>query len=476
MGKQAKYKVLAEQFICAMDGGEYPQDQPLPSLRQLSALHQVSMTTALACYRYLESLGYIRADPKRGFFPCSEHNPVPLTEHAQFNAQISTLPKSPPRRLRSGFATAQLDANLIDTQQLRASLNRTMRGNLSMFNYGDPLGEPTLRRALSEHLQVQGFVLQEQALIITQGCLDAVKAALEITTKEQDVIAIPSPCYTGLLDTLSVMGRQVLEIPSNQDGIDLAQLESAMARQEIAACLISANFQNPTGHSLSTQQKQMLARMAKQYQIPVIEDDVYRELSHTGTTPLPVKHFDEDGWVIWCSSISKTLAPGFRLGWCAPGRFHQTYSDLIRVRSLGCNRPLQLALADYINRGHYVRYLRKLNQTLALQCNRYIQILTQLLPANIKLNRPQGGLVLWFELPQVDTQQLQAQLRDERIYILCGDAFSTTELYHNYVRLNFGQCLSSEIESQLIRFTQLIDQNRCQKSVKDETKTGTKPA
>ncbi|RZM74768.1 PLP-dependent aminotransferase family protein [Pseudoalteromonas rubra] len=467
MTKQAKYKALAGQFIRAIEAGEYQGGQPLPSLRQLSALNQVSMTTALACYRYLESLGIITADPKRGFFVNLEHNPAGDIKHAQFTAQVRPLPTTPPPRLRSGLATAQLDPALIDAQTLRASLTRTMKGNHTLFNYGDPLGEISLRQALVNHMKTQGFVLNEQDLIITQGCLDAVKTALELTTKEGEVIAVPSPCYTGLLDTLSVMGRQVMELPCNQDGIDLVQLENAMAGQQIAACLLSANFQNPTGHCLSVQQKQALARMARQYQIPVIEDDVYRELSHDGSPPLPVKHFDNDGWVLWCSSISKTLAPGLRLGWCAPGRFYNRYSDLVRVRSLGCNRPLQLALADYIGRGHYTRYLKKLNRLLALQCNQYIQILTSRLPKNTQINRPKGGLVLWFEMPNVDTKQLQARLVDEHIYILCGDAFSTTDLYHRYVRLNFGQCLSAEVESQLTRFAQVAEQHLCQKPDKN---------
>ncbi|MCO7189014.1 MULTISPECIES: PLP-dependent aminotransferase family protein [unclassified Pseudoalteromonas] len=474
MGKQAKYKTLAGQFITAIEAGEYEFDQPLPSLRQLSALYQVSMTTALACYRYLESLGYITADPKRGFFPCFNPQHTSAIEYAQFNAKACTLPIPPPSRVRSGFATAQLDPTLIDSQQLRASLARTMRSDHTLFNYGDPLGEQAFRQALSEHLKTQGFIIHAQELVITQGCLDAVKTALELVTKEQDIVAVPSPCYTGLLDILSVMGRQVLEIPSNQDGIDLVQLEHAMARHQVAACLISANFQNPTGHSLSTQQKAALANMASQYRIPIIEDDVYRELCHTGTTPLPIKHFDQDGWVIWCSSISKTLAPGLRLGWCAPGRFHQKYSDLIRIRSLGCNRPLQLTLADYISRGHYARYLKKLNSKLASQCNQYIQLLTRLLPDKVKVNRPHGGLVLWFELPGVDTKQLQKRLKEEQIYILCGDAFSTTTHYHNYIRLNFGQCIRAEIETQLTKFAQAAARLQRQKSVKSESKTGTK--
>ncbi|AZZ95665.1 PLP-dependent aminotransferase family protein [Pseudoalteromonas sp. R3] len=285
MAKQAKYKTLAGQFITAIEAGEYQFHKPLPSLRQLSALYQVSITTALACYRYLESLGYITADPKRGFFCCFNPKNTPDIEYAQFNARVCALPKTPPRRLRTGFATAQLDPTLIDSQQLRASLARTMRSEHTLFNYGDPLGEHVFRQALSEHLKTQGFSIHTQELVITQGCLDGVKTALELTTKEQDVVAVPSPCYTGLLDMLSVMGRQVLEIPSHRDGIDLVQLEHAMARHQVAACLISANFQNPTGHSLSTQQKASLANMASNYQIPIIEDDVYRELCHTGTTP-----------------------------------------------------------------------------------------------------------------------------------------------------------------------------------------------
>ncbi|MFC3032631.1 PLP-dependent aminotransferase family protein [Pseudoalteromonas fenneropenaei] len=457
MTKSAKYQQLAQLLQNKLQQGEYQPGQALPSLRQCCELHQVSMTTALATYRQLESLGLIVASNKRGYFVAP--TPKITKQHfPNFVAQTATplLRQRLAQEPLFGFATAQLDETLMDSEHLAASIARVNRHSSKLFNYANVAGNSQLREALCQHFAAQGFNCQAARLVITQGCLDAVMTALQVTTQVGDVVAVASPCYSGLLNTLALLQRRVLEIPSTPEGLDLTQLEHALANNQVQACLLTVNQQNPTGHSLSTSQKQQLAALAKRYQCPIIEDDVFRELSHGAAIPLPLKYYDEAGWVLWCSSVSKTLAPGLRIGWCEPGRFYQPFVDCVATRSLGGNQPLQLALADYLQRGHYARHLHQVNRTLAAQTEQYLQVMQSELPAPLIPQKPHGGLVFWLNLAPLIAVDIQQLLAKQGIAVRDGDDFSTTPLYRHYLRLNFGLKLTAEIEAQLRLALRLI--------------------
>ncbi|QTH73388.1 PLP-dependent aminotransferase family protein [Pseudoalteromonas xiamenensis] len=445
-----KYKVLADLVQSNISKGLYGREQPLPSLRQFCQLHEISMTTALATYRYLESLGSIVASEKRGYFV--SNSPLKPAQFAQFDAQIKSVEvaRRNDQNPQFGFATAQIDLLLMDSENLAASVARVSRKNSAIFSYANVAGSDLLREALCKHFSSQGFHLQPQELVITQGSLDAVMTALQTVCERGDSVAVSSPCYSGLLNVLAVLGLKAFEIPSAQDGLDLAQLEDAMVRKKIQACLLTANHQNPSGHSISANQKSALANMAHQYRVPIIEDDVFRELSHRFHVPAPIKSYDKHGWVMWCSSVSKTLAPGLRLGWCLPGRFHQTFLNLVAARSLGGNTPLQLALADYIERGHYRRHLNKLNPQLALQCLEYISLVNQYFPERVLTHSPTGGLVLWFNIAPLKGEEIKAQLAQQGISIRAGNEFSTTPHYQHYIRINMGLKLQGEVKGKFI--------------------------
>jgi DNA-binding transcriptional MocR family regulator len=158
--------------------------------------------------------------------------------------------------------------------------------------------------------------------------------------------------------------------------LDLEQLEALAQQRVIKACLITSSHQNPTGHSISVEQKRWLADFSSRMEIPIIEDDVFCELSHQGPMPLPIKAWDNDGWVIWCSSVSKSLAPGLRLGWCQSGRFLNEMVKQRYLTTMGINQPLQEGLAEFINSGHYARHLSKINSLLYQQVIDYHQFLT----------------------------------------------------------------------------------------------------
>jgi DNA-binding transcriptional MocR family regulator len=453
MNTSAKYITIARQIIANIEQGHIETNSKLPSLRTFCQLHHISMTTALACYRYLEQHGYVIAEYKKGYFVQA---PSPTKNAIHFPVFQSTITTNITRQdLHSdgagaqSLAIAQLDTKLIDDHLLKRSLKATTKQNDFTLSYDEAQGSGRLRQALSKHFNSQGFLCPHQELVITHGCLDAVLIAIECVSKPNDVIAITSPCYSGLLDLLAILDRSILEIPSTSNGIELVQLEQAMETKNISACLLTANHQNPTGHNLSNQQKQDIVTLAAKYSIPIIEDDVFRELSHQRTIPLPLKYFDQEGWVIWCSSVSKTLAPGLRIGWCLPGRFKNNFIQQRMVRSLGHNQPIQLALADYIGNRHYERHIKKVNRALAVHCANYIDFLDHHLPEGAEIFTPNGGLVLWIKMINVNTDKLSTMLSKQAVYIKAGNLFSTTKLYQDCLRINIGQVPTKQVYAQL---------------------------
>ncbi len=460
----AKYILIAKKIISDVDDGHLQINSQLPSLRMFSKLHSISMTTAIACYRYLEKSGYAVSEEKKGFYI---QQPLALSTHIdfpKFTTRISTLFTRPQAEIElnetdsCSFGTAQIDEPLVDYQMLKRSIRAATKLSDFNVNYDQIQGNIRLRTVLSKLIAKQGLPNSVSDLTITYGCLDAVLIALECVSNPDDVIAVCSPCYSGLLDILSVLNRSILEIPSTENGLDLQQLEQAIKVGKVKACLLTANYQNPTGHSITYQQKQTIAQLANTYQIPIIEDDVYRELSHQRETPLPIKYFDEGDWVIWCSSISKTLAPGFRVGWCLPGRYKAQFIQQRKIRTLGHNTPIQLALADHISSGYYQTHLKKVNRALSSHCHFYLTYLKHKLPKNANILTPAGGLVLWINIPNLNADSLSMKLAKTGVYIKSGNLFSTTDMYRDCFRINLGKIPTPKTIEQLDILCNLINE------------------
>ena len=459
-----RYKQLAKEYVQQIESGQLAIHSKMPSLRHFKQLHSVSMTTALNCYQYLESLGWLLAKPQSGYYVAQQSLFIEHLQTPTFVSFQSTTTKPILPALYNPFidpcplGIARYDPDLIPVDKLQQSFRRAIKrqGNL-LSHYPNPQGESILRDNISEHFKSVDFHFSAADCVITHGCLDAIKTALEITTDVGDAVAISSPCFSGLLSLLGVMGRRVVEIPSVTEGIDLEQLKKQMQRGAIKAGLFCTSHMNPQGISMSSLQKQKLVELATCYKIPIIEDDVYLELGNESVIPLPAKHWDQEGYILWCGSISKTIAAGYRLGWCLPGRYLQYYLQQRLFANQGITSPLQLAIADFIQRGHYFNHLKKIRLHLQHQIKQYTTFLQQNLPAGSKISQPSGGFVLWIEVDRLNTAKLKALAIENELDIRVGESFSTLGLYSHCFRLNIGFSISSpQVELQLNHLVTLI--------------------
>jgi len=469
-----KYKVIADQVIADIQSQKLTLGQRLPSLRQLMKQFDISMTTALNSYRSLEQMGWVVTHPKSGFFVSLPLSQGDVPEHPQFRSNPKHIPVNlksdnyENRELVSGpLGISQLSPSNIPLLALKQSIKRSVqRDDNFIHSYSDPQGEHELRRAVAEHFNANGFPLKTEELFISGGCMDAVRTALLVTTKQGDTVAISSPCFNGLLKLLSSMSRKVIEIPCNSDGMDLEQLEEKFKNKEIKAALISSSYMNPHGISLSVAQKEKLAFLANKHRVPIIEDDIYSELGHDNTFPLPIKYWDTKGYVLWCSSVSKSLASGLRIGWCSAGQYLPACVDICATEHLGQNRLLQLSLADFLNSGQYKKHLKSIRKTMLVNACAYRNLLLDNLPKGSAVSAPNGGLVLWVQVPDLNEPKLRAFTQKHQIDIRFGAQFTTRKLYRDCFRLNIGWELSEmhdperTVEQALLQLTTGIMQTK----------------
>jgi DNA-binding transcriptional MocR family regulator len=235
------------------------------------------------------------------------------------------------------------------------------------------------------------------------------------------------------------MGLKVLEIPSTpEDGMNLEILDYAINHNPVRACLIISNFNNPLGSLMTDEKKRQLVALLARHDIPLIEDDVYGDLAFGPARPTAAKAYDEKGLVLYCSSFSKTLAPGYRVGWIVPGRFRQKVEELKALFNVATATPTQLAIAEFLTNGGYDHHLRKLRRTLARRVADVQNAVGRCFPPGTRITHPAGGFILWVEMPgEADGLRLYEAALQNGISVAPGIIFSTTgDKYKNCFRLN----------------------------------------
>jgi DNA-binding transcriptional MocR family regulator len=271
-------------------------------------------------------------------------------------------------------------------------------------------------------------------------------------------VAIERPTYFGIFNLLKSLGLRALEVPTDPvTGPDLNFLEKAVAKKQLDAALFVPNFNNPTGSLMPDAHKQALVAMLAEREIPLVEDDIYGEMYFGKTRPRTCKSYDTNGLVLYCSSLSKTLAPGYRIGWCQPGRYTKRVLQNKLTHCVSSTTPTQAAIAQFCETGRLDLHFRHLRKALHTQCLRYLQAIAEYFPPETRVSQPLGGYVLWLELPEsVDAFHLYHRARQHQINIAPGQIFSTDGQFSHHIRLGFGTPFSPEIEGSLRTLGRLV--------------------
>ncbi|MEQ9365720.1 MAG: PLP-dependent aminotransferase family protein [Leptospirales bacterium] len=446
-----RYRTVARKIADHIRTGRLAPGTRLPSVRRLSRQEDASITTILHAYELLEREGVVEAPPQSGYFvranlsflppEPAESRPSLRPAYVEIADTVSDLLKITRRGDYVPFAAAIPAAELLPIRQLQrimAAISR--RTDDTGVLYDLPPGNPELRSQLSRRSIDWGCRLGPDDFVITTGCMEALNLGLRAVARPGAVIAIESPAYYGILLTIAGLGMQALELPTHPAlGVRPADLERVLKRRKIDACLLAPNFNNPLGSLMPDESKAELVDLLARYEVPLIEDDIYGDLHLGERRPVSAKSFDRKGLVLLCSSFSKTVAPGYRVGYNAPGRSYERVEQIKFMNTVATNAPCQIALAEFLRAGQYERHLIRMRESLRDQIRVAQAIIADRFPAGTRVSRPQGGFVLWIELPSgTDSHHLYNRALENGINLLPGLAFSNSDRFRSCIRISCG--------------------------------------
>lgn len=447
---QTLYQQLADSFAEAIHKGTLKPGKRLPAIRRVAQSHQVSVNTVLNAWQLLENRGLIEARPQSGYYV---RGVLPVvTRHAQHSVRVVRDPSNEKLDLIDKVFAAQnhpdytnislacpQDSDLFPSARLaRITASLLRRDPHLIGRYALPPGSERLREEIARRALHAGQSLTSDDITLTHGCMEALQLALRAVTKPGDCVGLESPTYFFLFPLLASLGLKALEIPTDpQRGLSLDALEMLLQENRLQALVAMPSAQNPLGFCMSLPDKKRLAKLVSTYKIPLIEDGLYDELQFDWPLSPAVKSFDQHGWVIYCTSFTKTVAPDFRVGWIAAGRFHDAIARLKAVSSMAESALLSETLAEFLANGGYDHHLRSLRRSYASNLDEARGLIAQHFPQGTQATLPRGGFVFWVELPgNVNTTEMFSRLLKEQICVTPGALYSLSERYNHALRLS----------------------------------------
>lgn len=465
------YRQLADKLQKAIEHGSLNSGDRLLSVRELAQREQVSLATAVSTYRHLENTGLVEARPKSGYFvkrqaPRLAEPEMRATRVRAHSVNVTSIIMPILEAARAPgivpLGAACPSPELFPTAKLRRLLATQSRANLDAIGrYGMGMGHPALRAQLVRRYALVDVLLDPEEIVVTIGAMEALNLCLRAVAKAGDTIAIESPTYFGVLQIIENLGMKALEIPTNpRSGISLDALDLATQKPgAVKAVVVIPTVQNPLGCVMPDENKERLVRMMSERGIPLIEDDIYGELAFTRQRPKPLKSWDEDGNVLLCGSFTKILAPGFRVGWLAAGKWQQQVTHLKFMNTISTPAILQMTIAAFMENGGYDHHLRHLREAFQQQLGKVTETVQRHFPEGTRLTRPEGGFLLWVDLPKgISSRVLFEQAIAENIFIAPGSIFSCDNRFDHCLRISCGFPWSADIEQALIRLGRLCHQ------------------
>jgi DNA-binding transcriptional MocR family regulator len=465
-----RWQTVAQELERMVRNGSLRAGDRLPSVRSLCRTRSMSPSTILRAYSSLELAGLIESKPRSGYYVSARRKPpVPLSSIPKPNSTrvavsdlvFDTLEASRNREVVP-LGSAFPSPTLFPWKSLARYLGSSARRMDPWATVGSlPPGSLELRRQISRRYLRMGMTIDVKEIVITAGALEALNLALQAVTRSGDTIAIESPTFYGCLQAAERLGLHVVEIPAHpEEGLDLGALSKAISKYSIRACWCMTTLQHPTGATMSGEKKRELVRILSNHGIPLLEDDVYAELQFGPTFSLPSKAFDKSGLVLHCGSFSKCLAPGYRLGWVAAGRYAEDLARRKIESSLSTSLPIQLGVAQMLRFGGYESHLARFRRTLASQQAVALESMHRHFPAGYRVAVPTGGYFLWIECAvSVDSLEVHRLALQSGITIGPGPMFSARRQYRNFIRLNYGHPWSPEMDRATKRLGELL--RRC---------------
>jgi DNA-binding transcriptional MocR family regulator len=446
---------IAREIESMIASGAFRAGERLPSTRTLARAKGASAATVMDAYESLAERGVITVRARSGYFVAGR------TLDSRLRRNDNDAPPRANDRVEEPLAVSELAFDILARIRKRQvvplgsafpapsyfPLARLARDLARSARRMDPWrtvedlspGSLELRQQIAKRYALLGMSVDPEEIVVTSGAMEALNLCLAAATKPGDVVALESPAFYGSLQAAERLGLKVVQVATRRDaGVDLDALEGAIRKRNVKACWLMPSLQNPLGATMPADKRWALVKMLARHEVALVEDDVYAELGFAEPLP-PAKSFDAKGLVMHCGSFSKSLAPGYRVGWCVPGRFRREVERAKLSTSIATSVPAQEGIAEFLRQGGYDRHLRRLRRAFAAAQTRMRAAIERAFPEGTRVSTPEGGYFLWVELPpRCDAMKIHAQAMREGISVAPGPMFSASGGFANALRLNCG--------------------------------------
>ena len=313
---------------------------------------------------------------------------------------------------------------------------------INALQYSITEGYTPLRDWLKDDLTKKGMFGENDNVIITSGAQQAIETVAKILCNEGDVIICEDPAFIGSLNAFRSYGVKLVGVPMDNDGMIIDQLDAALAANPTTKFIYTIpNFQNPTGKTTTLERRKQILELAKKHGVYIVEDNPYGALRFSGKDVPCIKELDKDGYVLYCGSFSKVLAPGLRVGYlCGASDVLAKAVVGLQTSTVHTNIWAQMVTYRFLKEVDFDAHLSRLRKIYKHKCNLMLNGLKANLPDFIKLTNPEGGLFIWATLPEkYDMNNFCTEVVKRKVALVPGNAFSTDESAVSHCfRMNFS--------------------------------------
>jgi DNA-binding transcriptional MocR family regulator len=468
MKKTFKYEEVVYKIEEIIERLKLISGDKIPSVRSVSQELSVSITTVFQAYSILEARGVIISKPRSGYYLSApliktlsrqdDNKFIALPTNVEVNTMATTMMKNAKEYGVINFSILSVANEFLPLAKISKAVQASLKEN-DNFQYPLVIGHPRLIRQIARQSFEWKNSLHQDNILITNGCMEAINLCLDAVTNRGDIVAVEKPTYHGILQSLESRGLKALEITTDPEtGLNLDALQNALNHNKVSACVFQPVCHNPLGCSMPEANKMRLVEMLGERNIPLIEDDAMGELTFGQKRQLPAKAYDSYNNVLYCSSFSKTLVSGFRIGWLSAGKYQSKVEKLKFDSNISTAGILQDSIGRFMESGHYDSHLRKMRTALQENLVKYLNSIKNHFPNDAKISVPKGGLSLWIELDNwINTIDLQRLALEKGIGICPGDIFCASPILKNFIRLNYCPVWNFKIDKAIQKLGELIN-------------------
>ncbi|BBN98173.1 PLP-dependent aminotransferase family protein [Sporolactobacillus terrae] len=462
------YRQIQDYIAEKIKNGEWASGAKLPSQRALASFFHVNRSTIITALESLAAQGLIEGRRGGGtrvinstwslmaqkkatdwgtYVEAGRYKPnLPMIQkinQAEFN----------PRVIRMG--TGELSPELLPSEKF-TELVKALSPNLLSLGYQEPKGALHLREALSRHLKTDGINASPSSILVVSGALQALQLISSGLLDRGSSLLLAKPSYLYSVHVFQSLGMRFIGLPSDHEGLQPERLAACKRKYHGVILYTIPSFDNPTGALMPEKRRQQLLSVCQQEQLPIIEDDVYRELWLDAPPPPSLKSMDRSGNVLYVGSMSKVLSAGLRIGWIVgPEAVIERLADIKMQSDYGSSSLAQLAAAECLRTGLYQEHAAFVRKQLRMRRNHLVDLLHTYFADLGQWQIPSGGFYIWLELlPAIDPKLLfEAALRHD---VLINPGVLYDRSARRYLRLSYAYASLQEMEQAMQRLRKIV--------------------